>query len=400
MALSHADAVYAKLYFLWHFGIWGSSFGGVLVMLVNPSVKFSTSKPDFEHLLIFNGWSWKDPTPLARSFTRPSLVCACNERSNGLLPVDNWYESNSPFMFPSGSSSEKGIDLTPSVLVLPFPRPDQRNSYNCHPSMACCTPNGPVVLLHRLPKLCYGSCCCNLHPTLQRHEVTWQCQQFQNSCKPSLGDIECHFHANKCQRTQLTPCPRCRRAHDDDSSCSRARVMTSDWQVSVTRVANRGINSSNWTGFNPSDFSTNDSTMGTVRTDAVSTFLAMAIRSLRTCIGASSSGVLIWWDPRKSVSSWGQFSGVINGTMLRLVVSEWPHTRQVFLMVYPVDPCFVNSRHSWHLFGKGGFGGFLLPVPRATSKSRCSTCSTRTSRKWIPSAPTTKYLSTQFNHVT
>ena len=193
------------------------------------------------------------------------------------------------------------------------------------------------------------------------------------------------------------------------SSCRRARVMTSDWQVSVTRVANRGNNSSNWTGFNPSDSSTNDSTMGTARTDAVSTFLAMATRSLRICIGASSMKVQHFLqkvrcvgllDPRKSVSSWGQFSGVINGTMSRLVVSEWPHTRQVFLMVYPVEPCFVNSRHSWHLFGKGGFGGFLLPVSRVTNKSRCSTCSTGTSRKWIPSAPTTKYLSTQFNHVT
>ena len=123
MALSLVEAVYAKLYFLWHFGILGSSFGGVLMMSVNPSVKFITSKPDFEHLLIFNGWSWMDTTPFARSFTRPNLVCACNERSNGLLPADNWYESNSPFMFPSGSSSEKETDLTPSVLVLPLPRP-------------------------------------------------------------------------------------------------------------------------------------------------------------------------------------------------------------------------------------------------------------------------------------
>ena len=55
MALLLVDAVYAKLYFLWHFGISGNSFDGVLMMSVNPSVKFITNKPNFEQFLIFNG---------------------------------------------------------------------------------------------------------------------------------------------------------------------------------------------------------------------------------------------------------------------------------------------------------------------------------------------------------
>ena len=41
------------------------------------------------------------------------------------------------------------------------------------------------------------------------------------------------------------------------------------------------------------------------------------------------------------------------------MVSEWPHTRHVFLMVYSIDHLSVKSVHS---LGFGGFGGVFLMV--------------------------------------
>ena len=44
------------------------------------------------------------------------------------------------------------------------------------------------------------------------------------------------------------------------------------------------------------------------------------------------------------------------------MVSEWPHTRHVFLMVYSIDHLSVKSVHWVHLLGFGGFGGVFLMV--------------------------------------
>ena len=86
-----------------------------------------------------------------------------------------------------------------------FHYPNRQSSYNHHPSKACDTPNGPAVLLHRLPNFYCGKYCCNLHPTLQKHVVIWQHPRFRSSCTQDLGGNVNHCHANKYQHTLQVP---------------------------------------------------------------------------------------------------------------------------------------------------------------------------------------------------